>query len=357
MKLRYGLLGATILCAVSGLAEAQQTSGFYVGGAIGYNLLRDSDISGPGIGNNVEWDGSWAGLGSFGYGFGNGFRVEGEIGYRTNDVDNVSGGGPATGKSNAWSFMGNVLYDFNTGTALTPYIGVGLGGASVRFDDTGTFSGTRVDDSDMVFAYQGIAGLAYAFAPQLKLTLDYRYFGTSDPSFATNTNVGVDSEYRTHTVMLGLRYEFGAPSRPAQPAQAAPPAPPPPAPPPPAAAPPAPPPAPARQIQRSYLVFFDFDKSDITPEANRIIVDAAANAKTGNVSRINLTGHADRAGPEKYNMALSIRRANAVRDVLVRQGVPANQISVVGKGETQPLVPTADGVREPQNRRVEIVLQ
>ena len=67
--------------------------------------------------------------------------------------------------------------------------------------------------------------------------------------------------------------------------------------------------------------------------------------------------HADRSGPENYNMALSLRRANAVKDALVREGVPATAISVVGKGETQPLVPTADGVREPQNRRVEIVIQ
>ena len=57
------------------------------------------------------------------------------------------------------------------------------------------------------------------------------------------------------------------------------------------------------------------------------------------------------------DMALSLRRANTVKDALVRDGVPATAISVIGKGETQPLVPTADGVREPQNRRVEIVLQ
>jgi outer membrane protein OmpA-like peptidoglycan-associated protein len=70
-----------------------------------------------------------------------------------------------------------------------------------------------------------------------------------------------------------------------------------------------------------------------------------------------VTGHADRAGPDSYNMALSMRRADAVKAVLVREGVPANQIAVVARGESQPLVPTADGVREPQNRRVEIVLQ
>ena len=74
-------------------------------------------------------------------------------------------------------------------------------------------------------------------------------------------------------------------------------------------------------------------------------------------ARITATGHTDTSGPEAYNMALSLRRANAVKDALVREGVPATAITVVGKGESQPLVQTADGVREPQNRRVEIVIQ
>ena len=71
---------------------------------------------------------------------------------------------------------------------------------------------------------------------------------------------------------------------------------------------------------------------------------------------MTLTGHTDRSGSEQYNMALSLRRAEAVKANMIRQGIPANAIVVIGKGESQPLVPTADGVREPQNRRVEIVI-
>jgi len=120
------------------------------------------------------------------------------------------------------------------------------------------------------------------------------------------------------------------------------------------APPPAPPPAAAPK--KNFLVFFDFDRSNITADAQRVITEAAAAAKAGNVSRIQLTGHTDRSGSDQYNMALSLRRGEAVKQALIRQGIPAASIAVIGRGESQPLVPTADGVREPQNRRVEILL-
>jgi outer membrane protein OmpA-like peptidoglycan-associated protein len=103
-----------------------------------------------------------------------------------------------------------------------------------------------------------------------------------------------------------------------------------------------------------YMVFFDFDRSDITTVAQGTIRQAANDAKVGRVTRLQVTGHADRSGSEAYNMALSQRRAEAVRAELVRHGIPAEQITVQARGEGEPLVPTADGVREPQNRRVVI---
>jgi OmpA-OmpF porin, OOP family len=356
MRLRTGLIVTALLCSAATAALAQQTSGPYLGIAGGANFARDADVSGTGINTDLEFDTGWAGLGTVGYGFGNGLRLELELGYRTNDVDSISGQATANGDANVWSGMLNLLYDIPTGTSFTPYIGAGLGYARVKFDGAGPLNGAAVsvDDSDSVFAYQGILGVAYGLTQNLKLALDYRYFGTQDPEFNASNGVTVDGEYSAHTVLVGLRWEFGAPApRPQpQPAVAVPPPAPPPAP---QAAPPPPPPAPA--IQRSFLVFFDFDRSNITQEADRVIREAAGNAKRGSVSRINVTGHADRSGPDRYNMALSMRRADAVKAVLIREGVPADQITVVGRGETQPLVPTADGVREPQNRRVEIVLQ
>jgi OmpA-OmpF porin, OOP family len=115
-------------------------------------------------------------------------------------------------------------------------------------------------------------------------------------------------------------------------------------------------PAPAAVPRRQpFLVFFDFDRSDITPEADRIIRAAADAVKAGATGTVvGVVGHADRSGTDAYNQRLSERRANAVRARLTQYGVPANQIRASGKGEAEPLVPTADGVREPQNRRVEI---
>jgi hypothetical protein len=120
--------------------------------------------------------------------------------------------------------------------------------------------------------------------------------------------------------------------------------------------PPPPPPPPPPAQATSFMVFFDWDRSNLSQQAQNTIAQAANAYKQTGAARITATGHADKSGPENYNMALSLRRANAVKDQLVRDGVPANVIQVIGRGESQPLVPTADGVREPQNRRVEIVV-
>lgn len=116
-------------------------------------------------------------------------------------------------------------------------------------------------------------------------------------------------------------------------------------------------PAPAPDVVRNFLVFFDFDSANLT-EGAREIIRAAYNASAqGSVSTIEATGHADRAGPDTYNLRLSERRAAAVRAELVRLGAAANEVVTLAKGEREPLLQTDDGVREPQNRRVEILLK
>jgi len=108
-----------------------------------------------------------------------------------------------------------------------------------------------------------------------------------------------------------------------------------------------------------YLVLFDFDKSNINAAGKAVIDQVLADAgKTGLANvHISATGHTDRAGTEAYNMALSLRRADSVREALINGGVAADAITVAGRGESEPAVPTADGVKEQANRRVEIILQ
>ena len=106
---------------------------------------------------------------------------------------------------------------------------------------------------------------------------------------------------------------------------------------------------------KSYLVFFDFNKSDLTPQAGQIVDEAAKNAGPAKVTQLTVTGHTDTVGSDAYNMRLSRRRAESVAARLEKDGIPSSEIAIVAKGKRDLLVPTADGVREPQNRRVQIV--
>jgi iron complex outermembrane receptor protein len=108
---------------------------------------------------------------------------------------------------------------------------------------------------------------------------------------------------------------------------------------------------------KSYLVFFDFNKSDLTPQAVSIVDTAAANAGPAKVTKLEVTGHTDTVGSDAYNMRLSRRRAESVAAELEKRGIPSSEIEIVAKGKRDLLVPTADGVKEPQNRRVQIVYE
>ncbi len=124
-----------------------------------------------------------------------------------------------------------------------------------------------------------------------------------------------------------------------------------------AAAPPPPAPAPAPPPQarpQAFVVFFDFDSAALSPDAAAVIEEALAVSGAGGFSEFSVTGHADRAGSEDYNLELSLSRANAVRDALAGRGADPDGLFVAGRGEAEPAVPTADGVREQANRRVEI---
>jgi OOP family OmpA-OmpF porin len=117
-----------------------------------------------------------------------------------------------------------------------------------------------------------------------------------------------------------------------------------------AAAPMAPPP-------ETYIVYFDFDKSNITAAGQAVIDQVVADAHKTGTPNISVTGHTDLAGPAAYNLKLSLRRADSVRAALIKQGIPAANITTAGRGESDPAVPTPDGVPEAKNRRAVIIIQ
>jgi outer membrane protein OmpA-like peptidoglycan-associated protein len=329
---QLGVASAMALLAVS--ASAGEPGGFYVGIGGGINYLEHSDVDGT-IGatnfhiENVKSHLGFAANAYAGYSFG--FpRVELELVYRQNKTKNDAGTA-SDARVQSGAAMVNLLFDLFPSSVISPYIGAGVGAAYVHINKP-------IKDADVVPAAQGIVGANLKLTPNWIVSADYRYFRTVDPH-VSQQGTKFDFDYVNHTGMVGITYRFVQPPRPVPVAQPVVQAPPPPS------------------VTRNYMVFFDFDRSDITPQALQIIREAASNARGGAVQRLNVTGHTDRSGTEQYNQALSVRRANAVKDALVREGVPADAIAVVGRGESQPLVPTPDGVREAQNRRVEIVLQ
>jgi OOP family OmpA-OmpF porin len=321
---------------------------FYFGGEGGWSMLEDANGSVAGIGFRQRFNDGFNIGARAGYEWGP-LRLEEEFSFRQNGQRNISALGVTvgtTGHRNTYAFMTNLIYDLNLAglgmnlaLPFSPHIGGGVGAVNLR-DSWGISGfGTVASSSKWVFGYQGIAGIRYNINPALAFDLDYRFLGTEDPGFRTTPETGsfrYKSEHFSHSVVASLSVRFGAP-------------------PPPIVAPPAPPPAPPPIARKVFLVFFDWDRDTITPEGMAIIQQAAAAFRAGGPVTIQVTGYADRSGSPGYNQRLSERRANNVANALTRMGVPRQQMAVSGRGENDNRVPTADGVREPQNRRVEIV--
>jgi OOP family OmpA-OmpF porin len=363
MKFRNALVSATML-ALPIAASAQPITGIYIGADAGANIMSAEHVTitgaAPGSLGSVTGDikthfGPAGGM-SLGYGFGNGLRAEVEGVVRSNDINGINNGTlqRAGGQELKYGPMFNVLYDFVDLTPyLQPYIGAGVGYQWVQDKNFHaiTPAGALVSGTNTKgdFAYQGIVGAAFpvASAPGLAFTIDYRFMDvTGNRNFtrsfvgAGGARTGVNISYShdlNNTALIGIRYNFGV------------------------APPPVPIPAPAvvapSPISRSYLVFFDWDKADLTDRARQIVSEAAANSTKVQYTRLEVNGYTDTSGTPKYNQGLSVRRAKAVAAELVKDGVPTSAISIQGFGETHLLVPTGPGVREPQNRRVEIIIK
>jgi OmpA-OmpF porin, OOP family len=351
MKFRNALVVATAL-ALPFAANAQPITGLYVGGEAGVNIMQNENAkpSRPSPSATLKPQVGPAAVVSLGYGLGNGFRAELEGDYRYNTF---SGSGQG-GQEQKFGAMVNVLYDFvGLVPYVQPYVGAGAGyqWAQERnlhaSNGSGTFTSSK-NQTEGSWAYQAIIGASMPIVgvPGLALTADYRFMGMPQDRKYSGTVAGggatapgsvkLGANYN-HAILVGVRYNFGQ----AAPAPEAPPA---------AAVPPSP-------VSRSYLVFFDWDRATLTDRARQIVAEAAANSTKVQYTRLEVNGYTDTSGTPKYNQGLSVRRAQAVAAELVKDGVPKSAIAIQGFGETHLLVQTGPGVREPQNRRVEIIIK
>jgi OmpA-OmpF porin, OOP family len=359
--MRKMMLAAATMLALPFAASAQPVNGLYVAAGAGANFKQDQGFSGflcgNGCGNSTQlsYDTGYAVLGSVGWGFGNGLRLEVEGNFRNNGLNNVSGGGlnaHASGDNNTYGVMANALFDMNVGLNwMFPYIGGGVGYGWSQYNNArasvsnGPLASGQADGTVGGFAYQGIAGAAFPIAavPGLSITAEYRFLGVLGGNL-NGISCGIDcvrTRFKTedqanHSLMLGVRYAFNAA---------------------PAAVMAAPVPMAATPATKSFLVFFDWDKSVLTDRARGIIQDAAKASKATAHTQIEVNGYADTSGSPHYNMGLSMRRAQTVAAELVRNGVAKQEIAIKAFGDTVLLVPTGPGVREPQNRRVEIIIR
>jgi len=291
----------------------------------------------------ASFDDGLAAFGAVGYAF-DGWRFEIEGGYRQNDIGSYikqywwgSYQLDADGELTEASAMANVIYDIRLFERFSLSVGAGAGGDYTRFKlDT---HWAPVDEGDIHFAYQGFAGLNYAITEATIVFVAYRFTEVTDVSFDPTEHIHLEGDdFEKQAATAGVRFALFAPT------PAGPPA-----------APPAPAPAPAAvPIEREFMVFFGFNQASLTPEALATIEQVVGAVRSSGSAAIRVIGHADRAGSIAYNKALSLRRAKSVKNALITEGIAASTILIAGRGESEPLVATADGVREPQNRRVHI---
>ena len=318
-NMKGALALAALLSGVAGVANA--TEGWYgrldvgTGFDVTANDGADNDLE-----NGIAYSGG------LGYAFHNGFRFEGELSYRDTEYS------PSSQDIAATAAMLNLYYDFNRGGRFEPYLGAGVGYANYDLDF----------DDENAFAWQALAGVAIGLTPQLDLDLGYRYFTIPEADFS-----GTDVDLKHQGVFLGLRYQFAAPPAPMAAAPVAQPQP-----------QPEPQRAPPATVcpTSEFVVYFEWDRSNLNQAATEVIDQAVARARACNVSGVVVVGHTDTSGATAYNQGLSERRAGVVRDALVARGVAAGAITTQAHGETDLARQTRDGVREPLNRRTAVTI-
>lgn len=348
MTARTLLLGTVAAVALGGVAQAEPFHGWYVGIEGGANWVSPIDQvqqypSGAKVNQTFDLDVGWGVFGTIGRTLGDHWRVEAEVGYRKNNIGKFTGThgthvADVNGTDSEFTLMANVVYDLMLGDRWSLSVGAGAG-ADRAHTTSKTFG---FDDSEWSFAYQGLVGVNYKMGERSALFANFRYlvvngFDYSDASLPQN-GVVHQRDINKETLTLGLRFAL-------QPQEEA-------APPP----PPTPPPPPAT-VPKQFVIFFGFNKCNITSEADAVLGEAASAAKSYGSASVEIVGHTDTVGSPKYNQRLSECRANAAATNLESKGVPAGAIHSSGVGESDLLIQTGDGVKEPQNRRDTINLR
>jgi OmpA-OmpF porin, OOP family len=380
----------TLMCATAAAAFASagltaQAEGWYSRADLQYTFDGRVDhdalaaVNGKLSGNSDASELLGAGIG-FGYGYDNGLRFEGAVGYRGGDLDvsdTIGGTAPGTsvnpdGTVAVMDVMINGIYDFNKDGTIRPYIGAGVGGTRIRAKASNRTVGAAPNlsatngftDTAAGLAWQGLAGIGFKLSDRLTLDLGYKYFNAQELEFAgKHTGPDYTVDYTDHTATIGLRYAFGVTPPPPEPQ-------PDPQPEPQPEAQPEPPPAPPEEetiepvaqqcsaLNQQFVVYFEWDRSDLTSQASAVIDQAVANIAAGTgcaAGSVTIVGHTDTSGAPAYNEALSVRRADVVAAALSGAGITAT-IDKSGKGETALAKATNDGVREPLNRRSEVTI-
>jgi len=194
-------------------STVHQSKGFYIGVNGGLNVLGDSSLMNA-TPLDINYDLGYLVEGSLGYDFGM-FRVDAEIAYKSTDSSELVtpfGSLEADGSTSALSYMINGYFDIPTGLAVKPYVGVGIGYATISLEtgipSLGPPLSGLVDDSDSVLAYQVSAGVGYEISRSTTLILGYRYFATDDPEMTTSVGNPFTTEYQTHEFVVGVRFLF-----------------------------------------------------------------------------------------------------------------------------------------------------
>ena len=350
--------------ALPGLADDE---GWYLKAGVGYGapdeIEREGDGSLP-FGLSVDPEaGPRFALGG-GYDYGEHWRSEVEVVDRFTDAGNPANGGDAAFEGDS-SFqnvavMLNGYYDVKDYLGrVTPYVGAGVGVAQTSYSGTVSTGGPAAlpfDDTEIGVAAQALAGASVTLTKRITGDVGYRYYtdlfdlSDNEGNFARSLD-----KFHSHDLMFSLRYALGGGKKAAK------------------AAAPAAATAAAASLGRQgeaaasplaqvcedvpIVIYFELDRSSLTNQAKTVIANAAERAAVCGVADVVVTGHTDRSGGAGYNARLSERRARVVRDELITLGVPASVIAIEGKGESEPVIKTADGLREALNRRSEVLIR